>query len=79
MNAWNHTVVAHVLNKVMQALWPHGVQSGTLLLVTDNGEYIKKLKTFSELPSTDTHHVLSIYGSRGTFEQFVSFIQMKTI
>jgi len=42
----NHKVVAHVLNKVMQTLWPHGVQSDTLLLVTDNGEYMKKLKDF---------------------------------
>lgn len=38
-----HTVVAHVLNKVMQALWPHSVQNGTLLLVTDNAEYMKKI------------------------------------
>jgi hypothetical protein len=33
----------HVLNKVMQTLWPHGVQSDMLLLVTGNTECIKKL------------------------------------
>jgi hypothetical protein len=40
----NHKVVAHVLNKVMQTLWPHGVQYDMLLLVTGKGEYMKKLK-----------------------------------
>jgi hypothetical protein len=43
---WNHKVVAHVLNKVKRTLWPHGVQSHMLLLVTDNGEYMKKFKEF---------------------------------
>jgi hypothetical protein len=39
----NHTVVTHVLNKVMETLWPHGVQTGMLLLVADNAEYMKNL------------------------------------
>jgi len=46
MTTSNHKVVAHVPNKVMQTLWPRGVQSDMLLLGTGNGEYMKKSKDF---------------------------------
>jgi hypothetical protein len=43
MTIGSHTIIAHVLNKATHTLRPHGVKSDTLLLVTDDAVYMKKL------------------------------------